>query len=76
MRSKYDSKKSWPKIEDPRAPKGPTNYWARFTADRYSSGDLKGISLKDGVELIKADWEALSPSEKKVSLHQIARRSR
>lgn len=53
-------------IRDSRLVKQPPAAFSRFTSERHSSGDLKGIGLAEASKLISNEWKALSASEKKV----------
>ncbi|KAH8808267.1 hypothetical protein F5884DRAFT_362506 [Xylogone sp. PMI_703] len=58
--------KKYPSIADERAPKRPLNAYFLFAADRWASGDLKGISIPQSGSMIHEEWTKLPASEKKV----------
>ncbi|EKD15905.1 HMG box protein [Drepanopeziza brunnea f. sp. 'multigermtubi' MB_m1] len=56
--------KKWPHIEDPRLPKRPALPWSLFIAERWASGDLKGIRVKDCLPSLRKEWNALDPKKR------------
>lgn len=52
-------------LQDPRIPKQPRNAWTLFGKERWSSGDLKGMSVVEGTRLVIKEWKELSPSQRK-----------
>lgn len=58
--------KKHPTIPDERAPKKPRNAYFLFTADRWATGDLKGIPVTKSTTRLLEEWANLSANEKKV----------
>lgn len=52
-------------LEDPRIPKRTATPYALFSAERWKSGDFKGIKIPDAAQLISKEWKELSPSQRK-----------
>ncbi|KAG0649936.1 Non-histone chromosomal 6 [Hyphodiscus hymeniophilus] len=66
--AKRDGKKAssrLPALRDPRIPKLPSKAGIFFGADRWNSGDLKGLKIPEASRLIWNEWKELSPSERK-----------
>jgi len=65
-----DSQKTAPKhttmLIDDRKVKAVANPYAQFFGERYRSGDLKGLAVKDASRLVASEWKALTAAEKKV----------
>jgi hypothetical protein len=68
MLTRKYKKRSFQQIQDSRLPKRPILPRSIFLRDRYASGDLKGIPFADASKLIHREYDALSPSERKVGL--------
>ncbi|KAK0115368.1 hypothetical protein ONS96_013826 [Cadophora gregata f. sp. sojae] len=57
---------AYPLIRDERQPKRASQPLVLFCADRWESGDFKGISVPDSGKLISKEWAALSASDRQV----------
>lgn len=55
------------KIQDPRVPKR-ANAYALFTADRFHSGDFKGVAVSESGKLIAKEYKDLTESERQALL--------
>lgn len=42
------------------------NAYIRFSTERMSTGDFKGILMKDAAKLVTSEWKALSADERQV----------
>ncbi|KAF2856236.1 hypothetical protein T440DRAFT_383814, partial [Plenodomus tracheiphilus IPT5] len=51
-------------LVDERVPKKPSSAYVKFSADRFASGDFKGISIAESAKLIASEWKALRTDEK------------
>ncbi|KAI9051025.1 hypothetical protein LZ554_005133 [Drepanopeziza brunnea f. sp. 'monogermtubi'] len=56
--------RKWTYIDDPRIPKRPALPWSLFIAERWASGDLKGIRVKDCLPILRKEWNALDPKKR------------
>ena len=54
------------KLEDSRQVKKPMTGYLRFSVERMTSGDFKGIAVKERTQLISSEWKALSAGEQQV----------
>jgi len=68
LKRKTGKTNSWPLISDARQPKRPLTPYLLFSLGRHSSGDFKGIDLKDAVGMLAKEWAALPASERKVGV--------
>lgn len=53
-------------LKDDRLPKGPVQAYIIFTAERWASGDMKGLLARESGKVIAEEWKALTAGEKKV----------
>ncbi|RFU35936.1 hypothetical protein B7463_g332, partial [Scytalidium lignicola] len=58
--------KKYHAISDERAPKRPRSAYLLYTADRWASGDMKGIPITETASMIHDEWKRLPANEKKV----------
>ena len=54
-------------LRDDRQVKRPTMAHGYFLKDRYSSGDLQGISAVEAIKQTMKEWKALGEADKQVS---------
>jgi hypothetical protein len=64
---KKKTQKAWPLLVDERQPARPNSVFVYFMKSRHASGDMKGIPVAEALPLIAKEYQALSPSEKKVT---------
>ena len=55
-------------LKDDRLPKRPLPVYVSFVRDRWASGDLKHMTIKDVAKLMSTEWKELSASEREVRI--------
>ena len=60
-------------IDDDRTVKRARGPYTYFFMERHDSGDMKAVPVSEAAKLISKEWKALTPAEKAVSLHCLAR---
>jgi hypothetical protein len=53
-------------LKDDRLPTAPARAYTIFVAERWATGDMKGIAVREAARVIGEEWKALSAGEKKV----------
>lgn len=66
LRRRLDRGSVFRLLQDDRAPSRPKGAYLRFSADRFASGDLKGLSIPEAGKLVSEEWKDLSAAEKEV----------
>jgi len=54
-------------LQDPRLPKKAPTALGLFMADRWATGDFKGVPVTEALKILRAELSELPPSERKVS---------
>jgi len=62
----HNSKKTYPLIKDERQVKRGRGPYTYFLTERFASGDMKGITIKEAGPLIAQEWKATTGAARKV----------
>lgn len=66
LKRKTGKPRGYTPLKDDRIPKAVTQPYFMFAADRWASGDFKGVKVTDSGTIIRKEFNALSDIERKV----------
>lgn len=58
-------------LKDDRQPKRARSAYTYFSQERFSSGDFKGMAIREAATLVGREWKALSSAESRVCISNL-----
>lgn len=72
LKRKTGKTRSYSPLKDSRIPKRAVSGFVLFAADRWASGDFKGVKVGDSAPIIRREYLALSDVDRKVGASTVA----